>query len=74
MCEWYVNHAFRLKVDKVQTQIKKSISYSDFKYLNLVNPVFDIGLFLYLLKTSENLWFSDVSRGYSVFFWYIQGE
>ena len=30
----------------------------------LFNPFHATGLFLYLLKTSENLWFSDVFRGY----------
>ena len=30
----------------------------------LLNPFHDTPLFLYLLKTSENLWFSDVFRGY----------
>ena len=28
-----------------------------------VNPLHATGLFRYPLKTSENLWFSDVSRG-----------
>ena len=31
---------------------------------NFFNPFYAIGLFLYPLKTSENLWFSDVFRGY----------
>ena len=30
----------------------------------LLNPFHAIGLFLYLLKTSENLWFSDIFRAY----------
>ena len=30
----------------------------------LINPFHAAGLFLYLLKTSENIWFSDVFRGY----------
>ena len=29
-----------------------------------INPFHATGLFLYPLKTSENLWFFDVSRGY----------
>ena len=29
-----------------------------------LNPFHVTGLFLYFLKTSENLWFSDVFRGY----------
>ena len=29
----------------------------------LLNPFHVTGLFLYLLKTSENLWFSDVFKG-----------
>ena len=29
-----------------------------------INPFHTTGLFLYSLKTSENLWFSDVSRGF----------
>ena len=29
-----------------------------------INPSHATGLFLYLLKTSENLWLSDVLRGY----------
>ena len=30
----------------------------------LVNPFHATGLFQYLLKTTESLWFSDVFRGY----------
>ena len=30
----------------------------------LLNPFHATGFFLYLLKASENLWFSDVFRGY----------
>ena len=30
----------------------------------LINPSHATGFFLYLLKTSENLWFSDVFRGH----------
>ena len=29
-----------------------------------VNPFYATGLFLYLLKILENLWFSDIFRGY----------
>ena len=31
---------------------------------NLINPFYATGLFLYPRKTSENLWFSDVFKGY----------
>ena len=34
------------------------------KTLLVLNPFYAIGLFLYSLKTSKNLWFSDVFRGY----------
>ena len=30
----------------------------------VVNPIHATGLFLYPLKTSESLWFSDVFRGH----------
>ena len=29
-----------------------------------INPIYATGLFRYPLKTSENLWFSDVFTGY----------
>ena len=43
-----------------------SPAFSQFKSLNptLLNPFQANVPFLYPLKTSENLWFSDVSRGY----------
>ena len=34
------------------------------KLQNLLNPFYSSVTFLYPLKTSENLWFSDVFRGY----------
>ena len=42
---------------KSMTELDKSVG-------NGVNPFHASGLFWYPLKTSENLWFSDVFRGY----------
>ena len=34
--------------------------------IDVINPVQSNVSFLYPLKTSENLWFSDVFRGYRI--------
>ena len=39
-------------------------SLTDSLFLTLVIPFYATGLFLYPLKTSKNLWLSDVFRGY----------
>ena len=36
----------------------------DYEWLSFINLFNDTGLFLYPLKTSENLWFSNVFRKY----------
>ena len=68
---------FYKRSEIVSTSIIKSIFMSMFHMSNhgfgiilrffssmLINPVHVTGLSLYPLKTSENLWFSDVFRGY----------
>ena len=43
---------------------KKSMKAKNNPVLVLINPFNATTFFLYPLETSENLWFSDVSRGY----------
>ena len=44
------------------TNESKNIKYRDL--VDLFNPFYATGLFLYPLKASENLWFSDVFKKY----------
>ena len=53
-------HFLRLRIKKVA----EIIYYALTKSVNLVNPFSPSVTFLYPLKTSENLWLSDVFRGY----------
>ena len=42
---------------------KKKAEEEEKKKVSVINPLYATSLFLYLLETSENLWFSDVFRG-----------
>ena len=44
--------------------INKSKRLRVTKYKDIIKPSHNTGLFRYLLKTSENIWLSDVFRGY----------
>ena len=47
------------------------LSFKEHSSILAINPYYVTGLFLYPLKTSGNLWFSDIFKGYrkkSVFF------
>ena len=56
----------------IQSQDNTDQKNSEYRYFSLtgyhkqsqINPFHETGLFLYPLKTQENQWFSDVSRGY----------
>ena len=49
---------------KSEIMINKSKRLRVTKYKDIINPSHNTGLFRYLLKTSENIWLSDVFRGY----------
>ena len=51
-------------VTDLMGKIEKKKAGEEEKKVSIINPFYAIGLFLYPLKTSENLWFSDVFRGY----------
>ena len=65
---WFLNKKFQeLNVTKIEKpKCRKIVNSWKEKKLpnNALNPFHTTGLFQYPLKTSENLWFSDVFRWY----------
>ena len=61
ICNW-----FNIRQENADQQklISRHISQSVFLKWVMINPFESSVTFLYPLKTSENLWFSDVFRGY----------
>ena len=51
-----------LRHQRVVAKINLNSLWAAERHIN-INPFHATGLFLYPLKTSENLWFSDVIRG-----------
>ena len=56
-------YSVRFIKEKISPDILCKLSIEDFHNLG-INPFWPSVTFLYLLKVSENLWFSDVFKGY----------
>ena len=54
----------RKKKGALSDFVKRPMNVVGPRTLSILNPFHATGLFRYPLKTSENLWFSDVFRGY----------
>ena len=52
------------RFDWLRALSKVNVYEKGFHFTHLLKPFHATGLFLCPLKTSENLWFSDVFRGY----------
>ena len=59
-----LDEKFHFLCQKIVSMRNILLSTLSFRQYTFINPFHATGLFWYPLKTSENLWFSDVFRGY----------
>ena len=62
--EEILDEKFHFLCQKIVSMRNILLSTLNFRQYTFINPFHATGLFWYPLKTSENLWFSDVFRGY----------